>query len=304
VFKYRAISFPLLIAFLAVMVFYPQWGKYLFSVAAGAALGMLLYEMGTMLQKIGLDSFVKETAIIGAIFLTSLLLGFAFFQESINSICETGQDCAKSGIELCFLLALLAFLAMIFIGWIMLLLGKDKLNALKRTINSAGLFWLGVIPIVALSGLYFVDSIGPVGLFFVIMVTKSMDTGGYIAGMLTGKYLPGGNHKIVPSISPKKSWEGAIGGLLLSIGVSLLFFEAFRQYRVGIDASLSWYIFCGIILAIGSFAGDLTESAFKRACGVKDSGHWIPGMGGVFDVLDSFIYNGVLFWLMKNIGQV
>ena len=52
------------------------------------------------------------------------------------------------------------------------------------------------------------------------------------------------------------------------------------------------------MLGLGSFAGDLTESALKRTAGVKDSGHIIPGMGGVFDVLDSFIYNGMLFWVL------
>ena len=51
----------------------------------------------------------------------------------------------------------------------------------------------------------------------------------------------------------------------------------------------------GVVLALGSFAGDLTESALKRAAGIKDSAGYIPGMGGVFDVLDSFIYNGMLF---------
>ena len=65
-----------------------------------------------------------------------------------------------------------------------------------------------------------------------------------------------------------------------------------------LGTSLSWYVAAGILLAIGSLAGDLTESALKRACDVKDSGHIIPGMGGVFDVMDSFIYNGVIFWVL------
>ena len=56
--------------------------------------------------------------------------------------------------------------------------------------------------------------------------------------------------------------------------------------------------FAGVVLAVGSFFGDLTESALKRRCGIKDSGNYIPGMGGALDILDSFIYNGVLLIIM------
>ena len=136
---------------------------------------------------------------------------------------------------------------------------------------------------------------GAMNFFFLVLVTKAMDTGGYIVGMLSGKWMPGGNHKIVPSISPKKSVEGTLGGILFSVGTALIF------YVCGVapaETGLGWCLLSGVILAIGSFAGDLTESALKRTCGVKDSGHWIPGMGGIFDVLDSFIYNGILFSML------
>ena len=189
-------------------------------------------------------------------------------------------------------------LAVIYAGWLLLLFGKEKKENFDRMLRSVGIFLLAGTPVYALSMVYFEGSEGPVALFYVMMVTKSMDTGGYIFGMLSGKYLPGGNHKIVPSISPKKSWEGTIGGVLLSVAVSLLFYWYYAESLNGISASLAWYILAGVILAVGSFAGDLTESALKRTCGVKDSGHWIPGMGGAFDVLDSFIYNGVIFWIL------
>jgi len=61
-------------------------------------------------------------------------------------------------------------------------------------------------------------------------------------------------------------------------------------------APMSWYIIAAVLLSLGSFFGDLTESAVKRLCNIKDSGSFVPGMGGAFDVLDSFIYNGMLFW--------
>jgi phosphatidate cytidylyltransferase len=123
-------------------------------------------------------------------------------------------------------------------------------------------------------------------------VTKATDTGGYIVGTLTAK-LPGGNHKIAPNISPKKSWEGLAGGMILSLAVAWAFYYFGRNTC---PVPLAWAMFAGVVLSLGSFFGDLTESAIKRLCGVKDSGSFVPGMGGAFDVLDSFIYNGLLFW--------
>jgi phosphatidate cytidylyltransferase len=120
-----------------------------------------------------------------------------------------------------------------------------------------------------------------------------MDTGGYIFGKLSA-VICGGNHKICPTFSPKKSWEGTLGGLLFSVGDALLFWK----YNPVIGTAVWKYVVCGIVLGLGSFAGDLTESAVKRICGVKDSNHIIPGMGGAFDVLDSFIYNGIIFTLL------
>lgn len=286
-FKYRAISFPILIALLAVMILWPEWGRYLFVVVASLAAVMMFREIGAMLRNIGVAVFEKSTVLFGGLFLFSML--------SLSVARQTGS---RAMTILFFLLLMFCMLAVIYAGWLLLLFGKEKKENFDRMLRSVGIFLLAGTPVYALSMVYFGGSEGPVALFYVMMVTKSMDTGGYIFGMLSGKYLPGGNHKIVPSISPKKSWEGTIGGVLLSVAVSLLFYWYYAESSNGISASLAWYILAGVILAVGSFAGDLTESALKRTCGVKDSGHWIPGMGGAFDVLDSFIYNGVIFWIL------
>ena len=105
-----------------------------------------------------------------------------------------------------------------------------------------------------------------------------MDTGGYIFGMLSGKYLPGGNHKIVPSISPKKSWEGTIGGVLLSVAVSLLFYWYYAESLNGISASLAWYILAGVIPDGSGLCGRsdrVGAQAHLRRQGLRtlDSGH-------------------------------
>ena len=295
--KYRAISFPILIALLAFLVFCPEWGKYLFSIVAGLMAGAMFYEAGTMLEKIGVRSFVRSTAILGGFFLMVMLLSFAFQSDSLYSYL-TGESKLKNAQILCQVLMVCSFLVMISGGWVMLLFRKEKREVLERTFGSVGILVLCGVPVMALAFVYFQNGLGPVALFFVMMVTKSMDTGGYIFGMLSNRWMPGGNHKIVPSISPKKSWEGTIGGVVLSVAVSLLFYWLYCSKNVGVNAPVGWYIVAGVVLALGSFAGDLTESALKRTCEVKDSGHWIPGMGGAFDVLDSFIYNGILFWVL------
>jgi phosphatidate cytidylyltransferase len=123
------------------------------------------------------------------------------------------------------------------------------------------------------------------------VVTKIGDTFAYITGMLSNKILKGKNHKIVPSISPKKSWEGTIGGMIFSIISSyLLYSYVFESCSVIIP------FLTGTFLFWGGFCGDLAESALKRSCGVKDSGNILPGMGGVYDLLDSFIFNAPLFY--------
>lgn len=109
------------------------------------------------------------------------------------------------------------------------------------------------------------------------------DSGAYIVGSLTGR------HKLCPSISPNKTWEGFIGGCLLTIiGVLLLdlwcdsFFE--MQYF-----PLWIWMLIGALACIFGTLGDLLESKIKRFYGAKDSGHWIPGHGGILDRIDSFL---------------
>ena len=105
--------------------------------------------------------------------------------------------------------------------------------------------------------------------------------------------MKGGNHKIFPKISPKKSWEGTVCGLIFSIIVSVIIVK-----YMGIFRFEAFAIPLGIALYFGGFFGDLAESSLKRAAAIKDSGKIIPGIGGVFDLVDSFMLNGPLFYLL------
>lgn len=113
------------------------------------------------------------------------------------------------------------------------------------------------------------------GVFLGFMVMLwTADTGAYLVGRSMGRM------KLLPAVSPNKTVEGFAGGVLSTIGVAYLF----SRYQPSLDTS-SW-LACGAIVAVTSTVGDLVESAFKRAKGVKDSGSILPGHGGMLDRFD------------------
>ena len=289
--KFRAISFPLLLGILAAMIFWRPWGRCIFAGLGTLAAFLLGMEFFALLEAVGLPSYRKTG---------SFLLALAFFSLTALSVGLPGGwavPVAPWG--------MLVLLLSPFFGWFLLLFVKDKRSLLMRlpvTLGGAGLLFITILPLVTTYGTHWRYAyIGNVNFLFLALVTKSMDTGGYIFGLLSNKLLPGGNHKIVPSISPKKSWEGFFGGMLLSVGVALLLFKfGLQPFTMGVWMTT----LAGVVLAMGSFAGDLTESALKRAAGIKDSAGYIPGMGGVFDVLDSFIYNGMLFSVLWYVSKL
>jgi len=116
-------------------------------------------------------------------------------------------------------------------------------------------------------------------LLLVFILTWASDVGGYLFGMLWGR------HKLAPLLSPGKTWEGALGAVLLTITVTMVF-----NHLIGI-CSISWryMLLLGILASVAAQVGDLHESGMKRYFGVKDSGRVIPGHGGVLDRFDSFM---------------
>jgi phosphatidate cytidylyltransferase len=125
-----------------------------------------------------------------------------------------------------------------------------------------------------------------VGLYYVVWVfvaTKFTDVGGLLIG------VPFGKHKIAPTISPAKSWEGCVGGLAASAGASALFAWLLRDI-VGISFMVPWKAaVLALPIAVLSIPSDLIESVFKRLAGAKDSGATIPGIGGALDLIDSMV---------------
>ncbi len=116
-------------------------------------------------------------------------------------------------------------------------------------------------------------------IFLVFIMTWASDVGGYLFGKLWGK------NKLSPQLSPGKTWEGAIGGVLVTVALVLLFNAWVKMENI----NLYYTVLLGVLASITAQLGDLLESAMKRYFEVKDSGHIIPGHGGVLDRFDSFM---------------
>lgn len=125
-----------------------------------------------------------------------------------------------------------------------------------------------------------------VGLYYVVWVfvaTKFTDVGGLLFG------VPLGRHKIAPTISPAKSWEGCAGGLACSALASALYAWLLRD-AVGVSFMVPWKAaVLALPISVLSIPSDLVESVFKRLAGAKDSGATIPGIGGALDLIDSMV---------------
>lgn len=120
---------------------------------------------------------------------------------------------------------------------------------------------------------------------FLAVVTWASDTGAYYAGTLWGKHL------LIPSVSPKKTIEGLLGGLILAVAAALL-----AQWWFASQLSPSDALILGILLTGAGLLGDLFESVLKRRTGVKDSGGILPGHGGMLDRLDSLLFTAPTFY--------
>lgn len=134
----------------------------------------------------------------------------------------------------------------------------------------------------------------------VVCVAKACDTGAYFTGRAIGK------HKMIPWLSPGKTWEGLVGGILTAVGIGSLLAVASRSLpheppNFPSETVPVWLgALCGMVFSIVGQFGDLTMSLLKRGAGLKDSSHILPGLGGVLDVLDSpLMVAPVAYWLLK-----
>ena len=152
---------------------------------------------------------------------------------------------------------------------------------------SRALFVVSYAPLMAgFAVLLAAEPKGDLKVFALVLLTIGADIGGYFAGVLFGK------HPMAPKISPKKSWEGFVGAIVLEmvIGALLWQYTFHDQWWQGAIA--------GVILAISATLGDLIESMIKRDLGIKDMSGMVPGHGGIMDRLDSLVINAAVAWVL------
>lgn len=240
--------------------------------------------------------------VLAGVFIGSLLwhpVAFAAFVAALTAIAyyEVGQVLQVIGMRLEVAVATLATLVMLFgayqaghagqavgvavlvLGGIVSQLSDAQRSDVVRTLALTLLFglWVGFL---ASFGVLLVSR--PVGgalaVFAVILAAVLGDIGGYAFGVTLGR------HRIAPSVSPNKTWEGFLGGLVLAVVVLALLLPRFGDTFTWSAAAV-----LAVACAVASFLGDLAESMFKRDLGVKDLGDVLPGHGGVLDRVDGIL---------------
>ena len=165
--------------------------------------------------------------------------------------------------------------------YIVLVLVFELFQHKANPLNNWAYFILGqvfiALPFSLLNFILFIDKWNPLILLAVFITIWVNDTGAYLIGVTFGK------HRMFERISPKKSWEGFVGGAVAAL-ISGYIFSMFNQQL----SLMNWLLFSEIIVISGTF-GDLIESLMKRTLEVKDSGNVIPGHGGLLDRFDSML---------------
>ncbi len=269
--RMRALSAAIFVLVLLGAWFYNVWT---FSIVNGLIVAGLLYEWTRLCQSIR----QRENAylpllmtVLGAIFYGLLVYFYLVIStDPYNSFADPGKTAM-------FQLLLYAGLLMASLLIVLTLLSRDF----------GRLFLIGLL---ILGFLYFISSYGLILAlyhwhipFIILFCIWSNDTSAYLVGSMIGKT------PMAPSISPKKTWEGTIAGVLITVLIAWVCSLVYEGSSVAYYSSLQ-IVLIAFISAVSGTLGDLIESSIKRMAGVKDSGNIMPGHGGFFDRFDAYTF--------------
>ena len=264
-----AIALPIIIASIVLPAWFPQT-VWLFVAVAAFAMAAALFEFYSLTKKLEL----KADAGVGYVWATALFIGFIF-------------DAPAKQPDL-----ILATIAAFVIALLASQMFRFRVN-FSKMLAGVGVTLLGVMYVAFLGGFLVATRMGfeqrpnlsthLLGYF--VLVIFASDTGAYFTGRAIGK------HKLAPSISPGKTYEGLAGGLIsaaAAAAIATIWFFPELPYQ--------WSIPLAMILAAVGVLGDLAESALKRGAGTKDAASILPGHGGFLDRLDSLLFGAPILY--------
>jgi phosphatidate cytidylyltransferase len=265
-FKQRIITAACLIPFVLAGIYYASWQVFAFILGA-----IVLFSSWEWTQFIPLSNRGLRLVYV-AFQLICLILGFYTLSPMIMALC--------------------LFIWFYLLICIVFFPNSEKLWAYPPIVFILGLLLLTLF-YVSLIYLLQLDQ-GKAYFFMLLFIVWAADSGAYCTGKLLGK------HKLLPKVSPGKTLEGVAGGICASLLVMLLGYWYFNP-----PVKTVWFV-GGILIVLISIAGDLLISMFKRHVKIKDSGHVLPGHGGILDRLDSliavspFYYLGLYYFIQGN----
>lgn len=248
------------IIYLVIIIGSLLTGKFAFGLVFLLINLIALYEFYSLSKSSGVYPQVIPSLITGGL---SFILAFAVSSQMA---------------EPRLFMLIIPFSVLIFI----LALFSDKPDVMKNTaISFMGIVYVA-LPMSMINLLAFPSGNAHIYTYRIVLGIMTLiwinDTGAYLVGMSIGR------HRLFERISPKKSWEGAIGGAVLTLICSL-----WLHLLMGALDRTDW-LFLALIVSVFGVFGDLTESLFKRSAGQKDSGKIIPGHGGLLDRIDSILF--------------
>jgi phosphatidate cytidylyltransferase len=264
-----AVALPILIASIVLPSYFPQT-VWLFVIIAAIALAAGLFEFYSLTKKLEL----KADAAVAYIGSTVLFLAFLV-------------DAPARAADL-LLLALALFVITVLISQAF----RFQVD-FSKMLTGIGVTILGVLYIAFLGGFLVSTRVGFEGhaylsthlLGYFFLVLMGSDTGAYFTGRALGK------HKLAPKISPGKTWEGLIGGIVAAAA-----FAALATFWFFPELPYQYSIPLAVAMAIVGVLGDLAESAIKRGANAKDAASVLPGHGGFLDRLDSLLLNAPILY--------
>jgi phosphatidate cytidylyltransferase len=264
-----AVALPILIASIVLPSYFPQT-VWLFVIIAAIALAAGLFEFYSLTKKLEL----KADAAVAYIGSTVLFLAFLV-------------DAPARAADL-LLLALALFVITVLISQAF----RFQVD-FSKMLTGIGVTILGVLYVAFLGGFLVSTRVGFEGhaylsthlLGYFFLVLMGSDTGAYFTGRALGK------HKLAPKISPGKTWEGLIGGIVAASA-----FAALATFWFFPELPYQYSIPLAVVMAIVGVLGDLAESAIKRGANAKDAASVLPGHGGFLDRLDSLLLNAPILY--------